>query len=139
MNKLLDLRWNLVWYLPLMAAMLIFLMSNVGFALRAGAAFFNEFSWAVVISPANWLFWSAIATLVIAPAGGGLLIANIGSHRLSSHEMMAAAARMTVMILIACVVAGVLAWGAFPFFAGSDGYIHIRMIPFLPWPHTSFF
>jgi hypothetical protein len=42
-------------------------------------------------------------------------------------------------IWISAVIIQLILWGSFPLPIDKEGYVRVRMIPFLPWPDTPFF
>jgi hypothetical protein len=39
-----------------------------------------------------------------------------------------------VAIFVTALLLQAVIWGSFPLPVDKDGYIHVRLIPFIPWP-----
>ncbi len=44
-----------------------------------------------------------------------------------------------VAIIVTVILLQAVIWGSFPLPVDKNGYIHVRVIPFVPWPDTSLF
>ena len=46
---------------------------------------------------------------------------------------------VAVVIVLSAILLQAIIWGSFPLPVDKDGYIHLRMIPFVPWPDSPLF
>ncbi len=132
---------NLIWYIPLSAAVVFYLaIPNAESGYHNVALTFSRFTWAIFISPSAYLFFSSVLASVFLPLQLLLLIpaffdpsnSGYGRRYVVSFGLIAG-------IAVSCVIFQVVIWGSFPLPTDQDGSIHLRMIPFLPWPEAPLF
>ena len=135
------MRANLIWYVPLSAAVVFyFVISNAVTGYNNIALVFHQFTWAIFISPSAYLFFSCILATVFLPLQLLLMIPAFfdrSTPRYGQRYLLSFA--IVVGIAVACFILQIIIWGSFPLPVDQDGYIHVRMIPFLPWPDTPLF
>ncbi|MGC1449836.1 MAG: hypothetical protein WA830_07355 [Candidatus Sulfotelmatobacter sp.] len=135
-----SMRWNLLWYMPLVAPLLIILAILDGCQAYAQARVVaGYFTWALFFSPAAGIwFWSSIVSIT-APITG---LALIPRFFMPDPDLYRNRYRNTVLLILGSVVLVVLLWtiqwGCFPFDQDSNGAIRMRMIPFIPLPPSPF-
>lgn len=134
-----SMRWNLLWYLPLVAPALILLgcFDALEFY-RQGRVILSHFSWALVFSPAADIWCVADIVSVALPfqtlvAIPGMFDPGADEYK---HRYRSAAVSLSIA-LVGVLLLWVLAWGSFPFDKKGDD-IYMRMIPFVPWPSWPF-
>src|SRR5262249_2333659 len=112
-----SMRWNLVWYVPLLLATLLWLFPRtVGAGLDLLHILSGRWSWGILFSPAAAFFFSALTGFVFVPPW----IALFFVPNLFQIEAVSSARRglMTVLavtgIFILPLVFWFLMWGSFP-------------------------
>jgi hypothetical protein len=133
-----SVRFNLIWYLPLCLGILFyFIIPNVKSGYDNITLVFQRFRLAIFFSPSLYLFFSAIVGSVLLPLKLLLLIPIFFDQNISTYKRRYLLSfGVVVGIAISCVLLQVIIWGSFPLIVDKNGYIHIRFIPFLPWPET---
>jgi hypothetical protein len=142
MNRLFSgMKANLLWYIPLSGGILIyFIIPNLTSGYQNTALVFHRFSWLLFISPSAYLFLSSVLASVFFPIQLLLLIPVFFDPETSSfNRRYLKSFAIFVGIAVSCFLIQVIIWGSFPLPLDSEGYIHLRMIPFLPWPETPLF
>jgi hypothetical protein len=126
------MRWNLVWYVPLVAVSLFVAALDAVGAMNGAWFILTGWKWVFLISPAA-AFWSSAAfTSVVAPLGPVLSIPRIFSSMHGRERYFEAGFGLLIATLSLLVSLAVL-WGSFDYC--PDG-AHLRFIPFLPRPCT---
>lgn len=75
LTKLLGMRYNLLWYLPIALLIVVeFIAANVKAAYRDISIIARHFSWILLVSPSAYLFCTLAVLSVLLPAGMLLLI-----------------------------------------------------------------
>ena len=131
---------NWLWYVPL--ALWVIIDYGVGDAIlayrnvRTILAF--PHAWAALFSFSAWAFGFATLLNVWTPVALVLLIPMYFTSGADS-EPYAHRYRWTVLsvlgIFAVLLLTAFVIWGSFPFEVDAAGYVHMRMIPFIPWPH----
>lgn len=133
------MKWNLLWYLPLVAPVLILLgcFDALEFY-RQGRVILSHFSWALLLSPAADIWCVADIVAIALPFQSLGVIPGMFDPRADEykHRYRHAAASFSIA-LVGVFLLWVLAWGSFPFDKEGDD-IYMRMIPFVPWPSWPF-
>ena len=133
MNKL---AWNWLWFLPLCFVVLCFVESySVSHAIDIAKLAYQRWSWFGLFSPSAAFCYSAMCASVLLPiywlgAIAAIMIDDIRDmpKRLLNSFLVAA------MILGLPLLTDALIWGSFPFPVDAEGRMHLRLIPFVPWP-----
>jgi hypothetical protein len=97
----------------------------------------RRWDWFVLASPAFYVFLASSITKVLLPLQAFLAVpaAAVEAYRQGGlGQGWRAAASLMALILVVVVGAHVVSWGAFPLEVDDERAIHIRMIPFFPWP-----
>ena len=133
-------RWMLAWYLPLVALVLSFVVGVIGRVawqdLRLVA---HRFSVGVFFSPAAYLHFSALLASVFLPLQLLLAIPIHFNEKMPSYPRRYRLAFGLVFLIVAsAVVLQFVIWGTFPLEADASHQIHLRLIPFIPWPDRPF-
>ncbi|WP_372522376.1 hypothetical protein [Sulfuricaulis sp.] len=142
MSSLISLmRANFIWYLPLSVAVVFyFVIPDVTSGYHNVVLVFHRFSWAIFISPSAYLFFTCVLASVFLPLLLLLMIPTFFDRDSSTYSRRYLwSLTIVIGIAIACFILQVIIWGSFPLPVDHEGYIHLRMIPFLPWPETSLF
>ena len=135
-----SMRWNLLWYLALVAPFLIILAILDGCQAYAQARVVARyFTWALLLSPAADIWFCSSIVSIAAPIQG---LALIPGFFVPDGDQYRNRYRDTVLVVLGYVVLVILLWtiqwGCFPFDQDSDGAIRMRMIPFIPLPRSPF-
>ncbi len=140
-TRMLGMRANLAWYVPLVVAVLFyFVIPDITSGFNNIRLVFHRWSWGIFISPAAYIFFTSVLASVLLPIQ--LLLAipiffdSAGPMYPRRHKLSLAVA---VGLAVACFLLQLLIWGSFPLPVDSEGYIRLRLIPFLPWPEHPFF
>ena len=136
-----SMRTNLIWYIPLSVAVLFyFVIPDITSGYHNVMLVFSRFSWLVFISPAAYVFFSCVLASVFLPVQLMLIVPLFFNRESSTFgRRYLWSAGVVVGIAVACFILQVIIWGSFPLPVDSEGYIRIRMIPFLPWPESPLF
>jgi hypothetical protein len=130
---------DLLWFIPVYAgATVYFEVGNVLSAYHNLALVYHRFTWGLLLSPAAATFFTATLASVWLP----LLLLLLGTATLDPtgsfyRRRYLWAAALVLAIAASGAILQFVIWGSFPLPADDDGYIHLRMIPFVPWPATS--
>lgn len=129
---------NLLWYIPLSVAVLAyFIIPNITSGYHNVALVFHRFSWLIFVSPAAYLFFSGVLASVFVPAQMMLIIPVFFDPDTPAYRRRYLwSVTIVVGIAVVCFILQIVIWGSFPLPVDHEGYIHVRMIPFLPWPET---
>lgn len=135
------MRVNLIWYIPLsVAVFLYFVVPDITSGYHNVALVFHRFSWPVLISPAAYIFISCLLASIFLPVQLMLMVPAFFDRESPAYgRRYVWSLCVFVGIAAACFVLQVLIWGSFPLPVDQKGYIHFRMIPFIPWPETPLF
>lgn len=136
-----TMRFNLVWYVPLCIWIVLYIIiPNLTSGLHNVALVFHRFSWGIFFSPSAYVFFSAVITSVFLPLQLLLVVLSFFDPDvpLSRRRHLWSFAVVVVIVLSALLLQAVI-WGSFPLPVDKDGYIHVRMIPFIPWPDSPLF
>ena len=136
-----GMRANLIWYIPLGVFVLFYLViPNIVSGYHNIALVIRRFSWLLFLSPAAYLFFACVFLSIALPVQMTLFIPAVFDPQFPRYRR-----RYLVSFLIAagifavCVVLQAVVWGSFPLPVDRDNHIHVRMIPFWPWPETPLF
>jgi hypothetical protein len=128
------MRWNLLWYVPLV--MLVFLPLMLIDAIEGFTCFrilLRNWTWGLLLSPSAAVWCGTVTFSVIAP----LNVFRLPAFFNPEGEFYPRRYRWSVIHVIATLAlvlfSWVLIWGSFPLESRADGQ-HLRMIPFYPWP-----
>lgn len=143
-RKIKLMRANLVWFIPLVVQAIYISFQNIISGYENIALLIHRFSWGayflVTLSPSTYVFFSALGTAIQVPLFV-LIIPNFfdqGRIDLYRHRYLFSIGLVLSIVAIGFLLEVVI-WGSFPLDVGKDGYIHIRLIPFIPWPETPLF
>lgn len=132
---------NLIWYIPLFAAVIFYLViPNIASGYKNILIVLDRFSWLVLVSPAAAVFISALIASVMLPVQMMLFVPTLFDRASGTYSRRFLYTFGLVLgIVVACVILQIVTWGAFPLPVDHDGYVHVRMIPFVPWPNDAMF
>ena len=135
------MRANLIWYIPLSVAVFFYLViPDIISGYHNVTLVINRFSWLVFVSPAAYTFFSCVLASVFLPVQLMLMVPALFDRESSTYGRRYLWSFGIVMaIAVACFILQVIIWGSFPLPVDHEGYIRVRMIPFLPWPETPLF
>jgi len=140
-NFISHMRTNLIWYIPVSAGMVFyFVIPNAVSGYHNITLVFHHFTWGIFISPAADLFFSCVLASVFLPLTLLLIIPAFfdpGASGYNRRYLLSFA--FFIGIPVVCLILQVIIWGSFPLSVDQEGYTHLRMIPFLPWPETPLF
>src|ERR1035438_1625718 len=100
-------------------------ISHLGFRILAG-----------LFSPAFDCYVAALFSLFSAPLMGLIAVPSmiVMAGRGEDGPRMKEAAGAAALCVAACLFLCALAWGSYPYSLSANGELHMRMIPFIPWP-----
>jgi hypothetical protein len=131
-----GMKFNLIWYIPLSAwVLLYFVVPNFNSGLENIRLVFHRFSWSLFFSPAAALFFSAIVASLFVPFQLLLVIPGFfAAESIGCIKRYVWSLGVVVAIFVTAILLQAVIWGSFPLPVDKDGYIHVRLIPFIPWP-----
>ena len=104
------------------------------FAVIALKLAWQRWSWEVVLSPSAFFCFSVMFASVVWPIIGLVVIAALVTQRQRWGRVI-----LTIVVLLLFpFVTDFLIWGSFPLPLDDEGDIHLRLIPFIPWPSGGF-
>lgn len=135
------MRANLLWYIPLCAlAVGVLVIPGIVSGYHNVLIVFHRFSWLILVSPAAYVFFSCVLGSVLVPIQMMVAIPAFFDPEATAYRRRYLWSVGVVLgATVACFLLQVIIWGSFPTPVGHDGYIHVRMIPFLPWPQSPLF
>lgn len=135
------MRGNLLWYIPLsIAVFAYFVIPSISSGYHNITLVIHRFSWLIFVSPAAYLFFSCVLASVFVPVRIMLLIpAFFDPQTRTYNRRYAWSVSAVVGIAVVCFILQVIIWGSFPLPVDHEGYIHVRTIPFIPWPEMPMF
>lgn len=98
----------------------------------------DNFTWAVLLSPSAYIFIASIAASVFMPIRMLMIIPILFDSRFLSKRRYINSLVIVISIIILSVFLQFIIWGSFLLPIDKDGYGHLRMIPFFPWPESPF-
>jgi hypothetical protein len=134
-----NMGWHLLWYLPLAIAIffLVFLFDLVqGF--RYTGILLSHWTWMLLLSPSAAAWFGATLVSIFMPVQVIFQIPTLFDPYEGNRDVAHWSALAVVLVMLLWVFGSwVVIWGSFPLDNATDG-IHMRMIPFVPWPSQSF-
>lgn len=136
-----TMRLNLMWFVPLCVAIVFyFVIPNVVAGYQNVTLVFRRFNWAIFLSPSAHLFFGALIASVALPLRLLLLIPAFFDRGVPAYARRYLWSFLVVLgIGSSAILLQIIIWGAFPLPVDKEGYIHLRFIPFIPWPDTPLF
>jgi hypothetical protein len=133
--------FNLLWYVPLgVWVVFYFIIPNAVSGFHNVALVFRRFTWSLFFSPSAYVFFGAVFTSIFLPFQLFLMVpAFFDSEVLAYRRPYLWSLCMVITIAISAILLQAIIWGSFPLPADKDDYIHLRMIPFIPWPDMPLF
>lgn len=134
-----TMRWHLLWYVPLGGCTVTEIVwpnmlsgfGNLGVVAR-------HFSWILFFSPSAYVCLGSVFGSVILPIVLFLMIPGFFEHGMPVYgRRYLASFGIILAIVLSALLLQVVIWGSFPLANDDAGYVHVRMIPFIPWPSTS--
>ena len=134
-----KLRFNLIWYIPLCLWVIFYFVvpsgvsgyQNIKLSLR-------YFTWIYLISPSAYVFFSMILASVVLPLQLLFYIPLLFSKDTVNYKKYLYSVLIIIGIAVSAVLLQLIVWGSCPYEFDSNGYEHLRMIPFIPWPRLPF-
>jgi len=128
---------QLLWYTPLCFVVVALILVPIGLlAFENVRSLFRHFTWGLLVSPSFYLFAGLTIASIYLPIA--LLISIIGSFTASLSQRFLYSLRALALIVGLSVMIQVVLWGSYPLGYDANGTQHLRLIPFLPWPHIPF-
>ena len=87
-----------------------------------------------MLSPSAFFCFSVMFASVVWPIIGLVLIAALVTQR----QRWGSVILTIVVLLLFPFITDFLIWGSFPLPLDDEGNIHLRLIPFIPWPSGGF-
>jgi hypothetical protein len=134
-RRRLALGWHWLWFIPFCLVVLsIVERHTITWAFEALQLAWERWFWGTMISPSAIFCLSVIFASVVWPLYGLGLVANLAATRQQWRWVFLIAGA----ILLLPIVTDFLIWGSFPLVIDHEGFIRLRMIPFIPWPSSQF-
>lgn len=133
------MRFNLIWYVLLgIWIIFYFVVPNVASGFHDVSIVFHRFTWAIFFSPSAYFFFASVVASVFLPFQLLLMIPAFFDNTVPAYRRRYVwSLIMAIVIVISAILLQVIIWGSFPLPVDKDGYVHLRMIPFIPWPGSS--
>lgn len=135
-----TMQYNLLWYTPLFIWVIIyFVVQNIISGYHNSITIYRRFSLLIFVSPSAYLYFTSLITSVFLPIKLCLIIPAFfeKNNRLFNKRYLCVFGIIAIIWLSALIIQFIL-WGSFPLPVDKQGYIRVRMIPFLPWPDAPF-
>ena len=134
------MRFNLLWYIPLWLWIIIyFIIPDIIAGYHNIGLVFQRFTWAIFLSPSAAIFFSSILGSVLGPPLILLLIPLFFYRDNPAYRYRYLWSIVTVLgIVVSMFILQIIIWGSFPLPVDNEGYIRLRLIPFVPWPTTTY-
>lgn len=126
------MRWNLVWYVPLVIVSACAAWLGLVGGLNGGYVLFTHWTWWLLMSPALGAWISSVLISVMAPLFPVFAVPRIFSSETARQRYYHAAVSIGFGIFV-LAFATLLWWGSFPIEHCVEG-TRLRYIPFIPWP-----
>ena len=131
---------NLLWYVPLCVVVLGFVFFvNGSTDLRYVQLVVRRWTWGALLSPSSYVFGASLMGTIVYPLAALAAIPKFFDISRPSYNK-----RYQITALAVAVIFGVsillefVGWGSFPLDVDAERMIHLRLIPFLPWPDRPF-
>lgn len=130
--------YNWIWYGPTWAvAVALLVIPAVQIAWQNLETLFRSFRWwELFFSPSAYIFLTATSLSVLGPMYPLALMPSFFAdkeNRLYPRRYLLSAMCAGGSVVLS-YVALFICWGSFPRIVDDNGFIRLRMIPFLPWP-----
>ncbi len=131
--------WNYFWFLPICLFMLLKIeLPNIISGYHNIVLALKHFTLGYLISPSAYVFFVAIFSSVTVPIVLLITVPHIFSG--NDMELYKRKYLYSVIALLAIFIGSLILqfiiWGSLPFGIDNQGYVHLRLIPFIPWPTT---
>jgi hypothetical protein len=128
---------HLLWYIPLCLVVVATIIVPSGILAFENIRYLcRHFTWGLLVSPSCVSFLGLTVTSIMLPLG--LLSSITTVFEASTSRKLLYSARTVALTVGLSVVIQIVIWGSYPLGSDANGMEHIRMIPFFPWPQTSF-
>jgi hypothetical protein len=131
------MRWNVLWYIPVALFCAATALFDAVQAWALGRDVISHWSWILLLSPSAYVWLAVTLSTVALPVQAACAIPCL-FQRPAYHPY-----RYTTMVLafttIALAICWIVGWGSYPLNSDQNGYLHFRMIPFIPLPSYSLF
>lgn len=132
--------WNRTWYALIWLLFILYWVIPVGkLEWELLATIHRRWTWAALLSPAADTFFPEMLGAFFVPM---LMLLNIPTffdteHPAHSNRFLFSG--LTVLGAgVSCFIVLTLMWGSFPLDVDANHMVHLRMIPFIPWPDAEF-
>ena len=133
------MRWNLTWYIPFAALCGLLCVFDTVEGYRWVRVVIAHWTWGLLLSPSAALWFSTTIASISVPLQPAIAIPALFAHGGDDYQHRYRHTFLGVSLMLASVfVCWFVAWGSFPLDNTPDG-VHMRMLPFFPWPGNSFF
>ncbi len=138
----LTMSWNVVWYAVYALWILFHYVIPTAISVFHNLGWIYKYStWEIFISPAAYIFLSLSIGSIFFPIQCLFLIP--GYFDKTVEQLFRRRYLWTLLTFIglpvAMAVIGFILWGSCPLDVDKDSFIHLRFIPFFPWPSEPFF
>jgi hypothetical protein len=134
-RRRLALGWHWLWFIPLCVVVFFFVERHtVTWAFGALRLAWERWFWGTMISPSAVFCFSVIFASVVWPIYG---LASV-AYLVAAKQQWPWILLIIGAIVLLPLLTDFLIWGSFPLPTDQQGFIHLRMIPFIPWPGGDF-
>jgi hypothetical protein len=132
---------NRIWYVLLWLMLAAFFVPLLHTHYELCRVELRRFTWGLFFSPSAYTFFGAMFWTVFFPIKILLLIPVLFVDD-QSNELYNKRYRFTVLGILAICLGELffltVMWGSFPLDVDRQNYVHLRFIPFVPWPDSDF-
>ncbi len=132
---------NRIWYAFLWILLAAFFVALLHMHYDVCRLELRRFSWGVLLSPSAYAFVGAMLSTIVFPIKI-LLMIPVAFIDDDSNEFFKKRYDFSLLAILAICVGDFLLltfmWGSFPLEVDSQHYVHLRFIPFFPWPARDF-
>ena len=132
---------NRIWYVFLWLVLAVFFVPLLYMHYDICRLELRRFSWGLFISPSAYFFAGAMFSTMVFPIKILLMIPLLFIDD-ESNELFKKRYSYSLLAVLA-ICAGellflTLMWGSLPLEVDAQHYVHLRLIPFFPWPARDF-
>lgn len=134
-----TMRLNLLWFIPLSLWIVdYFVLPNARSGYQNILLGLHRFTWGVLFSPSAYLFLAAVFESLYLPIQLLFTMPIFFVRDAPRYKRRYILSFCTaIAIAVSAILLQFVIVGSFPLPLDKDGYIHLRLIPFFPWPDWS--
>ena len=132
-RHLAQMRWNLTWYIPFAAGLVVLALINARNGYRNSLILLHQHWKALgfLLSPSAYVWLIVNVVSVCAPVQMAVMIPGFLGPSDGCRNWRRSLAMWIAGFLALMALLQVIDWGSFPLVKQPDGSLYMRMIPFL--------